>query len=180
MRSNKLKHTVLTTLSLLLFMLTGLGQISFVHAQTTVESGADAVDERSSLFENQNPEQLDQLRQQTIPFGSTLFGGDFAASETLGLNADYIVGLGDKVAVRIWGAASYEEVQMVDSQGNIFIPDVGPVRLGGVKNSQVNTTVKTAVARVYTNDVEVYTNLITAQTASIYVTGYVHLSLIHI
>jgi len=65
-------------------------------------------------------------------------------------------------------------VQVVDSQGNIFIPDVGPVKLGGVKNSNVNGTVKAAIARVYTDDVEVYTNLITAQSASVYVTGYVN------
>ena len=174
MRSKKLKHVVFAAVSMLVVILPVSGQRSVVYAQTTVESGSDAVDERSSLFENQNPEQLDQVRQQTTPFGSTLFSGDFSASETLGLNADYIVGLGDKVAVRIWGAASYDEIQMVDSQGNIFIPDVGPVKLGGVKNSRVNATVKSAVARVYTNDVEVYTNLITAQTASVYVTGYVH------
>lgn len=147
---------------------------SSVIAQTTVDPGDVVVDRQSAIFEQREAEQLDQLRGQAKPFGYTLFTGGFSASETHGLNADYVVGVGDRVAIRIWGATAYEEVQTVDSQGNIFIPDVGPVQLGGVKNSQVNAAVKRAIARVYTNDVEVYTNLITAQSASVYVTGYVH------
>jgi len=155
-------------------LLTALTLSTLVSAQTAVETPGVVVDSRSALFEQQETEQLDQLRNQTKPFGHTLFGGGFSASETQGLNADYVVSVGDRVAVRIWGATAYDKIQVVDSQGNIFIPDVGPVKLGGVKNSQVNGTVKAAIARVYTNDVEVYTNLITAQSASVYVTGYVH------
>lgn len=143
-------------------------------AQTTVDPDDAVMERQSAIFEQKESAQLDQLRERTRPFGHTLFGGGFSASETQGLNSDYIVGAGDKVAIRIWGATTYEKVQTVDTQGNIFIPDVGPVRLGGVKNSQVNATVKAAIARVYTNDVRVYTNLITSQSASVYVTGYVH------
>lgn len=168
------KNRVNTVMQRLTVLLTALTLSTLVSAQTAVETPGVVVDSRSALFEQQETEQLDQLRNQTKPFGHTLFGGGFSASETQGLNADYVVSVGDRVAVRIWGATAYDKIQVVDSQGNIFIPDVGPVKLGGVKNSQVNGTVKAAIARVYTNDVEVYTNLITAQSASVYVTGYVH------
>lgn len=167
---NKLEIFMRCLIVLLSVALTGSQAI----AQTTVDPEGEVIERQSAIFEQPETEQLDQLRGQTRPFGYTLFDGGFTASETLGLNSDYVVGVGDRVAIRIWGATTYEEVQTVDSQGNIFIPDVGPVKLGGVKNSQVNGTVKRAIARVYTNDVEVYTNLITAQSASIYVTGYVH------
>ncbi len=157
----------------LLILLATLMFSSLAAGQTTVESAGVVVESPGALFEEQKTEQLDKIRSNTLPFGHTLFGGGFSASEAQGLNSDYIVGVGDRVAVRIWGATAYDEVQVVDSQGNIFIPDVGPVKLGGVKNSNVNGTVKAAIARVYTDDVEVYTNLITAQSASVYVTGYV-------
>ena len=169
-----LSNCVKKSMSKLLFILSAMIVVTVSQAQTSVDAPGVVVDTRSELFEAPETKQLDRLRSKTLPFGHTLFGGGFSASETLGLNADYVVGVGDKVAVRIWGATAYDQVQIVDSQGNIFIPDVGPVRLGGVKNSNVNTTVKAAIARVYTNDVEVYTNLITAQSASVYVTGYVH------
>ena len=160
----------------ILIIVAGLSVTTVSQAQTAaaVDAPGVAVDTRSQLFEAPKTEQLDRIRDRTQPFGHTLFGGGFSSSETLGLNADYVVGIGDRVAVRVWGATAYDDVQEVDTQGNIFIPDVGPVRLGGVRNSHINSTVKSAVARVYTNDVEVYTNLITAQSASIYVTGYVH------
>ena len=128
----------------------------------------------STLLDNQDVGQLQRIRQQARPFGHTLFAGGFGNSETYGINPQYLVSPGDRVSIRIWGATRFEDLQTVDSQGNIFIPDVGPVKLGGVPNSQVNATVKQAISRVYTNDVEVYTNLATAQTVSVYVTGYVH------
>lgn len=174
MRFNTIEIPLRNSVLLMLAVLAALLAASSAIAQTTVDPDDVVVDRQSAIFEQREAEQLDQLRGQAKPFGYTLFTGGFSASETHGLNADYVVGVGDRVAIRIWGATSYEEVQTVDSQGNIFIPDVGPVQLGGVKNSQVNATVKRAIGRVYTNDVEVYTNLITAQSASVYVTGYVH------
>lgn len=127
----------------------------------------------TTLLEKQDMGQLDKIRQSAQPFGYSLFSGGFGHSENNGLNADYLVSTGDRISVRIWGATAFESVQVVDTQGNIFIPDVGPVNLGGVPNKAVNSTVKSAISQVYTNDVEVYTNLLTAQTASVYVTGYV-------
>ena len=136
----------------MLIVVSGLSVTTISLAQTTaaVDAPGVAVDTRSQLFEAPKTQQLDRIRDRTQPFGHTLFGGGFSSSETLGLNADYVVGIGDRIAVRVWGATSYDDVQEVDTQGNIFIPDVGPVRLGGVKNSNINSTVKSAVARVYT------------------------------
>lgn len=127
----------------------------------------------SQLLEQPDEGQLDQIRRSIKPFGHSLFNGGFGNSESSGLNAEYIVSTGDRISVRIWGAIAFESVQVVDTQGNIFIPEVGPVQLGGIPNKAVNSTVKAAISKVYTNDVEVYTNLLTAQTAGVYVTGYV-------
>ena len=154
---------------LLLLSLSGVStaqQITDMQIPVSDESHSD-------LLEKNNGGQLDQIRRSIKPFGHSLFNGGFGQSESNGLNADYVVSTGDRISVRIWGATAFESVQVVDTQGNIFIPDVGPVRLGGVANKAINVTVKRAISRVYTNDVEVYTNLLTAQTASIYVTGSV-------
>ena len=59
----------------------------------------------------------------------------------------------------------------VDSQGNIFIPNIGPVNLLNVPSSQVNATVTSSIKQVYTNDVNVYVNLLTATPVSVYVSG---------
>ena len=142
-------------------------------AQIVSQPDSTQPSSRSQVLEQQQPSQVDTIRRSAQPFGHSLFSGGFGSDESSGVNADYIVDVGDRIAIRIWGAAAFDSVQTVDTQGNIFIPEVGPVKLSGVANKFVNSTVKKAVSRVYTNDVEVYTNLLTAQMISVYVTGYV-------
>ena len=117
-----------------------------VLGQMVAEPDSAQPSNRSRVLEQQQPSQLDTIRRTAQPFGHSLFSGGFGTDQSSGLNADYIVDVGDRVAVRIWGAASFDSVQTVDSQGNIFIPEVGPVRLSGVANKYVNTTVKKAVS----------------------------------
>ena len=61
-----------------------------------------------------------------------------------GFNPDYVVAIGDRISVRMWGAFTFEAAQVVDAQGNIFIPNVGPVRVLGVRNADLNQQVESA------------------------------------
>ena len=161
---------VVLTVGVTLSLLVNTGQLM---AQIVSQPDSTQQTSRSEVLEQQQPGQLDTIRRTAQPFGHSLFSGGFGTDESSGVNADYIVDVGDRVAIRIWGAAAFDSVQTVDTQGNIFIPEVGPIKLSGVANKFVNSTVKKAVSRVYTNDVEVYTNLLTAQMISVYVTGFV-------
>jgi protein involved in polysaccharide export with SLBB domain len=108
-----------------------------------------------------------------IVFGSQMFSGRFGAVTFSGFNPDYQLAIGDNVLVRLWGATAYEAVQPVDAQGNIFIPNVGPVKVIGVRNGDLNQLVDTAVKRVFRANVGVYATLQAAQPVKIYVTGFV-------
>lgn len=105
------------------------------------------------------------------PFGANLFEGGFEAERFDGLNEDYLVAPGDKVSIWIWGAVNHADVTTVDNQGNIFIPEVGPVSLLNVPASEVNNVVTRRIRSVYTANVEVYVNLLTATPVSVFVTG---------
>lgn len=108
------------------------------------------------------------------PFASNLFEGRFASTFSDAANGDYVLAPGDRVVVRIWGARSYDDVLIVDQQGNLFIPEVGPVRVAGTKNSALLSTVRSAIARVYTDNVQAYVSLQSAQPVAVYVTGFVN------
>ena len=110
------------------------------------------------------------------PIGSNLFNGKFTSQPVTGINPSYVIMPGDRIALSIWGIPHTVEgaVFPVDIQGNIFLPDIGPVRVGGVANSSLNSVVSAQVRRVYTGNVEVYTNLISAQPVGIFVTGNVN------
>lgn len=106
-------------------------------------------------------------------FGSQLFGGMFHNSRGSGFNPDYQVTIGDTVTLRMWGAFQFEGQLVVDPQGNIFIPNVGPVVVAGVRNGDLNSNVLAEVRKVYKANVNVYASLDVAQPVKVYVTGYV-------
>lgn len=108
------------------------------------------------------------------PFGSNLFKGNFLRSRGDGLNPEYVMASGDRVSVSVWGALTQSEIYTIDSQGNIFIPDLGPLKLAGVRSSELTRVVKSHFKKVYTGNFDVYTNLVTAQPVSIFVTGMVN------
>ena len=71
------------------------------------------------------------------PFGANLFSGNYAAERENGLNPDYRILPGDRVMVNAWGAVTINDVFAVDTQGNIFLPGIGPIQLEGVASDQL-------------------------------------------
>ena len=108
------------------------------------------------------------------PFASNLFEGRFASTFSDAASGDYVLAPGDRVVVRIWGARSYDDVLIVDQQGNLFIPEVGPVHVAGIKNSSLLSTVRSAISRIYTDNIQTYVSLQSAQPVAVYVTGFVN------
>ncbi|MBF0527836.1 MAG: SLBB domain-containing protein [Deltaproteobacteria bacterium] len=107
-------------------------------------------------------------------FGENLFQGNFGNTYHDGLSPDYIIMPGDRILTRIWGQKTYDDVTIVDTQGNIFLPEIGPVRVAGVNQGQLLNTIKEKIASVFTNGIEVYVNLLNTQSVAVYVTGCVN------
>nr|WP_297351272.1 polysaccharide biosynthesis/export family protein [uncultured Caldimonas sp.] len=111
--------------------------------------------------------------QRPVVFGSQIFTGRFGAVPFAGFNPNYQIAVGDRINVRMWGAFNFDAVQPVDAQGNIFIPNVGPVRVQGVRNAELNEQVEAQVKRVFRANVGIYATLGAAQPVKVYVTGFV-------
>jgi protein involved in polysaccharide export with SLBB domain len=107
-------------------------------------------------------------------FGASLFTGTFARQGPTQFNPDYLVAIGDSIRLRLWGSATFDNVLMVDPQGNIFIPAVGPVKILGVRNQDLQSVIETAVHRVYRANVYSYASLSEAQPVRVYVGGFVN------
>lgn len=105
------------------------------------------------------------------PFGARLFTGNFLRTRQDGLNPDYLVMPGDRIQVSTWGAFESSTVLLVDAQGNVFMPNVGPIAVAGTKNSELTARVKAGLSRVYARNFEVYTNLLSAKPVAVFVTG---------
>ncbi|MCU7554900.1 polysaccharide biosynthesis/export family protein [Alteromonas sp. ASW11-19] len=105
------------------------------------------------------------------PFAANLFIGGFESERTTGMNDNYLVAPGDKISIWLWGAVNYSDVVTVDNQGNIFIPNIGPIRVANTPAGSVNQTVSSRIRQVYTNDVNVYVNLLTSTPVSVFIAG---------
>ena len=106
-------------------------------------------------------------------FGEQLFRPGAPQAYGAGFNPDYMLAIGDRVALRMWGAFTYEAIQPLDAQGNVFLPNVGPIHVAGVRNADLNEVVQASVRKVYRSNVGVYASLEASQPVRVYVTGFV-------
>ncbi|MBN1809527.1 MAG: SLBB domain-containing protein [Planctomycetes bacterium] len=65
--------------------------------------------------------------------------------------ADYLVGPGDEMTLRIWGKVDIREVIIVDPEGRVDLPYVGPVMVAGKRMSDVRQEINKAVSTVFTD-----------------------------
>jgi protein involved in polysaccharide export with SLBB domain len=161
---------------------TGVSPLS-VQSQRTLP-GAGSAQSTMGQFSTQPRDGLSLPGEPTIesvfpqqkamanpPFAANLFLGGFESERTTGLNDNYLVAPGDKISIWLWGAINYSDVSTVDNQGNIFIPNIGPIRVANTPAGSVNQTVSSKIRQVYTNDVNVYVNLLTSTPVAVYVSG---------
>lgn len=106
-------------------------------------------------------------------FGAQLFTGAFAQEGATQFNPDYLVATGDTLQVRFWGAFDYDAQLVVDPQGNVFLPHVGPVKVRGIRNQDLQATIDAATRRVFRSNVNSYASLAAAQPVRIFVSGFV-------
>jgi protein involved in polysaccharide export with SLBB domain len=85
-------------------------------------------------------------------FGASFFSGtsgSFAPQTNTPVSADYRIGPGDEIQIKGWGSVDIDVKAVVDRNGLIHIPRVGSVNLSGVRSSQAEATIRTAVGRYY-------------------------------
>jgi len=90
---------------------------------------------------------------QTLPlYGYNLFGNNsFPALTDVPVPANYAVGPGDEVSLRIWGAIDLALTLPVDRNGQITIPRAGPLVVAGTRADQLEPLLKAHVGRLYKN-----------------------------
>jgi protein involved in polysaccharide export with SLBB domain len=105
------------------------------------------------------------------PYGANLFKGGFESERSDGLNSSYLVAPGDKISIQMWGTVNRAEVLTVDNQGNIFVTDVGPIKVKDLPATRINAVVTQSIKTIYTNNVSIYVNLLTSTPVSVFVAG---------
>jgi len=132
-----------------------------------------------SLQQDANTEKTTELEQNTKntrvqEYGQWLFSGAFSKQGFTGVNPNYRITQGDSLLIQLWGGLDFQQEIKVDAQGNVFIPKVGPVKVLGTKNSELNKVVLKSIKRVYKSNVQAYVSLMSSQTVKVYLAGMVN------
>ncbi|QHS10544.1 polysaccharide biosynthesis/export family protein [Sinimarinibacterium sp. NLF-5-8] len=167
-------------LNKVVLFLVGLGVVGAAVAQDASLQAALAQQQslEARSVESQAPPipeavQVDRQARAQGVFGADLFRGRFAAQSFKGFNPDYLVSVGDRIDLKLWGAVDLALMLEVDSQGNIFVPRIGPVQVANVRNGALNALVTQRIQQVYRENVGVYAALAAAEPVKVFVTGYV-------
>ena len=106
-------------------------------------------------------------------FGRDLFQqapSTFAPANQIPVTADYIVGPGDEVLVRLWGPESFNSQLTVDTTGSIYIPKVGAIHVAGLRSDELQKQISTEVNHIFRN-YRISVSLGQLRSIQIYVVG---------
>ena len=86
-------------------------------------------------------------------FGYNLFNtpNTFFASDNTPASSNYILGPGDQVSIRGWGAVDINYQAVIDKEGGVVIPKVGRVSLVGVSVSNLDSYLKAQIGKNFRN-----------------------------
>jgi protein involved in polysaccharide export with SLBB domain len=85
-------------------------------------------------------------------FGSSLFNNKnltFEPGQNIQTPKNYEIGIGDEIIINIWGNSQNNYQLEVTRNGNILIPDVGPVYIAGQKFTEAEKSIKQRLVSIY-------------------------------
>ncbi|OOG71205.1 polysaccharide biosynthesis protein [Algoriphagus sp. A40] len=132
--------------------------------QKTVNTGTAGTggNESREFGQNSSDYLFDSIRKadpyyDLTPFQKKIFGYklfhnrnlDFTPSLNLPTPQGYIVGGGDQLLIDVYGSSQQSFDAMVSSEGNILIPNVGSIQVGGASIEATTARLKTSLGRIY-------------------------------
>lgn len=87
-------------------------------------------------------------------FGASLFErvpATFAPGDAIPIGSDYKIAAGDELQLAIWGQVNIFRRLLVDRNGQVIVPNIGPVSVAGLNYSQAAAVFQAALAHVYKN-----------------------------
>jgi protein involved in polysaccharide export with SLBB domain len=94
-------------------------------------------------------------------YGFKLFNTDnlsFEPPVNIPIPKNYALGIGDQVNISVWGASQTNYSLIIDNNGAVTIPDVGPVYLTGISFEKAQILIKNKLTAIYSGMVGDYPN----------------------
>jgi protein involved in polysaccharide export with SLBB domain len=96
---------------------------------------------------------------------------DFATPSTASIPPDYIINPGDTITISLAGSLDGSVEREVDTNGNIFLPNVGTIHVAGIRYRDLHDTVANAIGKQY-KGYTVGVTISKLRGIRVYVTGF--------
>jgi protein involved in polysaccharide export with SLBB domain len=110
-------------------------------------------------------------------FGENIFANPADASRTIPIDfptsSDYVLGPGDGLTINLWGGVTQRLSSVVDHEGRINLPEMGPVLVSGKSLSETQNLVQRTLQTQF-RDVSTDISLSRLRTIRVYVVGDVN------
>jgi protein involved in polysaccharide export with SLBB domain len=122
----------------------GMNEATFGGADT----GREGITEEATVEERGQ----DLTEQQSKIFGFSLFRNNklsFNPNLNLPTPQNYILGTGDQLLIDIYGASQMRYDLRINSEGTVFIPNIGPINLGGLSVEAATSRLKSTLSNIF-------------------------------
>ena len=124
--------------------------------ETTVPGKVDAAtpSKKESAVERELSGQADALALERIKRDTSIFGAEIFMQRSLGFEpnlriatpAGYTLGPGDELQVNVFGYSEQAYSLTVSAEGNVYIPNVGPIAVSGLTVEEASSKIKSKLA----------------------------------
>ncbi|KQN16781.1 SLBB domain-containing protein [Sphingomonas sp. Leaf30] len=155
------------------------GQTSQNDRNDTNRTTTDRVERNPRLKPLPPPNEFERFVERTagrkLPrFGSDLLlpsNRDYATPATATVPSSYILNVGDKIQIGMTGSIEGSVQREIDTNGRIFLPKVGSIRLAGTRYGDLKETISRAIGLKYRN-FTVNVGIDDLRGVRVYVTGF--------
>lgn len=108
-------------------------------------------------------------------FGIEIFSGyssDFNFYDSLPINSDYVIKIGDKFKISLFGGFSFEEVLMVNPNGSIIITDIGEFQIAGMSYQDAASKIRNEIENKFVGT-EAYISIDQIRSKQVFALGNV-------
>ena len=106
-------------------------------------------------------------------FGSNLFSNvpaTFAPVDRIPVTPEYLIGPGDELLIRLWGQVTLDGHFTVDRSGNIYLPQVGAIRVAGIPFAKLTDYLRAQIGRTFRN-FDINVNIGQLRSIQIFIVG---------
>lgn len=150
----------------------GAQQLGKGEAPSPMSNSLIGPADQSSISPNLFQQFVQQSTGRLLPiFGAGLFEGKrFNSLANIPVPSVYVVGPGDDIDLKVWGAVDMALRLTVDRNGQIMIPKIGPVTVAGTRADELDKVLIKSVGYVYRN-FELTATLGGLRSIQVYVVG---------